>query len=161
VAPGTPHIVAAVMSGTTATHYLDSIADGSATISAPLGDNGDPVGLGIRSDLAQHMNGDIAEILLFSSALSDADRAAIDSYLSARYGLLLGLPPTLSILQGAPGSLELSWPTPSQPFVLESATDLSNPVWTTVANTVTDSGGVSSVTITADGQRAFYRLRKQ
>jgi hypothetical protein len=33
------------------------------------------------------LNGDIAEILIYSTALADADRTAVEAYLNAKWGV--------------------------------------------------------------------------
>jgi hypothetical protein len=156
------HILSVVMNGNQVTHYLDSVTNGSGTIIQPAIDNpGKSIGIGTREDFRPKMNGDFKEILLFTSAVSDADRAAIDSYLTSKYGILAGVAPRIVMTAGNAGSVILSWPTPSLNFVLESAADLNGSAWTTVPNTITSSNGTSSVTIAASGTQKFYRLRKQ
>lgn len=36
---------------------------------------------------AQHMNGDVVEFLVFTSALSDSDRAAVEAYLNSKWAI--------------------------------------------------------------------------
>jgi hypothetical protein len=49
-------------------------------------DGGLPLYIGARNDLkTANMKGQIAEILLFNTALSDADRAIVDNYLGIKY----------------------------------------------------------------------------
>jgi Concanavalin A-like lectin/glucanases superfamily len=156
------HILSVVMNGNQLTHYLDSLTNGTGTITQPGIDNpGKAIGIGTREDFRPKMNGDFKEILLFTSTVSDADRAAIDSYLTSKYGILVGSAPKIVMTAGTAGSVILSWPTPNLTFVLESATDLSGSAWTTVSSTITSSNGTNTVTIPASGTQKFYRLRKQ
>lgn len=157
---GVPHIVSAVMGGTGVAHYLDGLTNGTGTLSTVLGDNGDPVGIGTRNDGVTRMKGDVAEMLIFGSALSVADRLALDNYFGAKYGILVGSLPRISIVGNPGGTVLLSWPTPAQPFNLESATNIVAAPWATVTNSITSSGGTNSATINAIGNQQFFRLHK-
>ncbi len=163
VAPplGVPHIVSVVMGGTSVAHFLDGQANGTGTLAAALGDNGDNVGIGTRNDGVTKLKGDLAEIFIFGSALSATDRVAMDNYFGAKYGILAGTLPSISIANGTAGTVVLRWPTPAQPFALESATNVVAAPWATVTNSVSSSGGTNSVTLDVTGGQQFYRLHKQ
>jgi len=73
-----------------ATVYLDGLATASAALnSAAPGwrDGGEPVFIGTRQDhfSGDIMNGQIAEILLFNTALAGTDRTNVDNYLGLKY----------------------------------------------------------------------------
>ncbi|EEF61560.1 LamG-like jellyroll fold domain-containing protein [Pedosphaera parvula] len=156
------HILSVVMNGNQATHYLDGLTNGTGTITQVGGDNPTKViGIGTRDGFQPKMNGDFKEILLFTSAVSDADRAAIDSYLTSKYGILVGPVPKITLAATGGGSIVLSWPTPNLNFTLQSAADLSGSAWTTAPDAVTSSNGVSSVNISVTAAQKFYRLHKQ
>jgi hypothetical protein len=69
--------------------YLNGNANGSGAIRSVvqgLYDGGQPLWVGGRSDLQNgNMKGQIAEIMLFNTALSGADRTNVDNYLGAKY----------------------------------------------------------------------------
>ncbi len=156
---GTTHLLTVKMSGQNAVQYLDSQINAVGTLTAPIGDTGNPLGIGTRFDLRPKMNGNMQEILLFASALSDADRTALDSYLAAKYGVLLGPTPVISISRSG-NNVVLSWPTPNVNFVLETTSALGAS-WTTATNTVTSVNGTNSATINAATGNGFYRLHQQ
>lgn len=158
---GQPHVVYVRMSGTSVNHFLDGRPNGSGTLNTSLGDNGDAFGIGTRSDLGTRMKGDFAEILVFSSALADADRIAIDNYLGSKYGILTGpLPENITIKAiRVNNNIVLSWPVPAGNFILESTSNLGSS-WASVTNVITSTGGTNSVSINASAGRQFYRLRK-
>jgi hypothetical protein len=156
---GVPHLVSVVMEGAAVAHFLDGQTNGTGILSVATADNGNSLGIGTRSDGVTKMKGDVGEILLFDSALSAADRVALDNYFGSKYGLVVGVPPRISILASG-GTATLSWPTPTATLVLESAPDLSGSMWTRVQNIITSSGGTDSVTINAFATQQFYRLRK-
>lgn len=83
--PGVPHILSVVMQETNVNHFLDGAPNGSGVLSTTLGDTGAPLRIGSRNDLFQFMKGDLAEVLVFNSALSDADRKIVDDYLGLKY----------------------------------------------------------------------------
>jgi hypothetical protein len=160
--PGVPHILYAAMAGNNVAHFLDGVANGTGVITTAIADDSSKaLGIGTRDDFGTKMNGSFAELLIFGSALSDADRLAMDNYLSVKYGIAVGSLPRLSVASPSGGSFQLSWPTPSVPFALESATNLITPVWIPVSNVVASSGGTNSVTITETNNLQFFRLRKQ
>ena len=157
---GVPHVLSVVMGGTNVTHFLDGLTNGSGTLHTTMADGGTPLDIGTRGDFVGFMEGDIAEIFIFSAALSTADRLAIDNYLGAKYGILVVAPPMLSVAQ-AGSSVVLSWPTPSMNFVLESALALPASSWAAVTNSVVTANGVNSVTVNPTATQQFFRLQKQ
>lgn len=69
--------------------YLNGAPNGSGAIRSVVQgmyDGGQPLWVGGRSDLVNgNMKGQIAEIMLFNTALSDADRTNVDNYLGIKY----------------------------------------------------------------------------
>ena len=74
--------------------YLNGAVNGNGAIRGVTGnpsgiyDGGQPVWIGGRMDLQAanpKMRGQIAEIMLFNTALSDADRTIVDNYLGVKY----------------------------------------------------------------------------
>jgi hypothetical protein len=84
------------MAGTNLTHYLAAQATHNGPITATLGDADTPLRIGTRDDFVTKMKGDIAEILIYDSALSAADRTAVVDYLANKYNIL-NLPPAVSV----------------------------------------------------------------
>jgi hypothetical protein len=156
---GVPHVVYVTMNGTAVSHFLDGQTNGTGVLVTTLGDNGDSLYVGSRGDLFTKMKGDFAEIMIFGSALADADRVAIDAYLGAKYGIVVGALPAIVIGPSAGGNIPLSWPTSS--FFLESAPDLAGSNWTAITNGIVSAGGTSSFTVNAtSGGQQFFRLHK-
>src|SRR5262249_45258593 len=58
--------------------------------------------LGGPPEVRGFLDGDIAEVLVFDRALNDADRAAVDKYLAAKYGTVAPLPVPRSAAGGKP-----------------------------------------------------------
>ncbi len=85
-------IVGFDMAGTTLRHYLNGVANGDGQINAPLGDTGAPLWVGTRGDQFTRMKGDIAELIIYDSALSDTDRGTLFAYLASRYGIIIYVP---------------------------------------------------------------------
>jgi hypothetical protein len=91
-----------------ATVYLDGIATASAAVNsaAPgLRDGGEPIFIGTRQDhfASDIMNGQIAEILLFNTAIGAADRTNLDNYLGLKYfpfTITSDLPPSTTTSNG-------------------------------------------------------------
>src|SRR4029077_4599521 len=67
---GVQHVMSVAMQGTSVTHFLDGAANGTGTLSTTIADAGTPLRVGSRNDTLQFMKGDIAEALIFRSALS-------------------------------------------------------------------------------------------
>jgi hypothetical protein len=74
-APGTGawHHIAVTMSGTTVTHYLDGVANGSNTLSTPIADSGGSLYIGSRADLVTMFKGNMDDIRIYNRALSSSD----------------------------------------------------------------------------------------
>jgi hypothetical protein len=89
-------ILAFEMTGTNLNQYLNGFPVGSGHISATLGDAGTALRIGSRDDLVTKLKGDMAELLIYNTALSDSDRNTVFDYLKNKYGLQ-NLPPTASV----------------------------------------------------------------
>src|SRR5262245_58679333 len=69
------------------------------------------------------------------------------------------LPPPLSITFTASAQIEISWPSTSPAFVLESSEDLSS-LWSVVGEKPSRRDGTSSLSLSPHDGSRFYRLRK-
>lgn len=67
--------------------------------------------------------------------------------------------PPLSVTPGTGGTLVLSWPQGVGGYVLQQASSLTSGTWTTVSGTVTQTGTVNEMTVSASGGQTFYRLQ--
>ena len=82
--------------GTTCSHFLAGNVTSSGSISVPTADTGAPLLIGTRGDLFTKMKGEIAEILIYSRALTQAERTSVADYLAQKYGIV-NLLPTISL----------------------------------------------------------------
>jgi hypothetical protein len=137
------------MAGTTLTHYLDGRDIGSGEITATPVDVGTPLQIGTRADFVTRMKGDIAEILIYNKALSDADRDKATAYLTAKYFTQAQTPPRFTGVRKQGANLVFEWEGNAS---LEEAGEVNGP-WTAVNN------AVSPFATTPAAQRKFYRLR--
>jgi hypothetical protein len=159
VAAGQPHILSVTMQGTAVKHYLDTAPNGSGVINTTVDDAGTGFALGTRGDLFTKMNGEIHEILVFASALSDRERAEIDEYLARKYGAANPTGPELSVAVGG-GNVQLSW-TQTAGFVLQHNSNISNAAgWTEVTAPVVSANGVNTVSVIIGSGNDFFRLIK-
>ncbi len=94
-------VVGFTASGPDISEYLGYHETGSGTIAVTPGDAGLPLQIGRRMDGAVQMKGDIAEVLIYDHAVSEADRIQIANYLQAKWGItavqVANKPPTVSL----------------------------------------------------------------
>jgi len=147
-------IVGFDMAGTTLRHFLNGGVNGQGEITATPADTGAPLHIGTRGDQFTRMKGDIAEIVIYDSALSDADRATIFDYLSTRYGIPLAATPQLSIVAGDNGTVTLTWPPEVTGWSLESSSTLLPESWQPVLDVFDNTYSEA-----AAGTK-FFRLRQ-
>lgn len=102
-----------VISGNTVTHYINGQAAGSGDINVTPADGGMPLRIGTRDDLFTKFKGDMAELLIYDTALSGADLDSAITGLRQKYNILND-PPSVSITSPAnnavlgPGDFTLS-----------------------------------------------------
>jgi hypothetical protein len=154
------HVLSVVQRGTAVNHYLDTQANGSGIITAPMLDQGSDVGIGTRLDLATKMFGDMQEMLVFGAALSDEDRAAIDAYLSNKYKA--AAPADVKLIAALSGNnLSISWDASAAGFSLQGNANISNAAgWTDVTSPVVTSNGTNTVTVPIGSGNLYFRLFK-
>lgn len=85
------------------THYLHGDPNGQGPINVTIGDEGFPLKIGTRDDLGTWFKGEIAELLIYNAALSEADIATLNTYLENKYALE-NERPTVSITSPANNS---------------------------------------------------------
>jgi hypothetical protein len=88
---GIPQLLDVVMQGTAVTQRLNGRANGAGTISAAIGDTGEPLSIGMRDDGADFLTGDMAELIVIGSGVSSNDVAALENYLATKYNFPVGL----------------------------------------------------------------------
>ena len=80
-------IVSVVKNGTTAAAYLNGASQGSGTVPATMLSPTAALAVGNRASGLYGFNGQVAEVLVYNRALSDTERASIETTLSAKYGI--------------------------------------------------------------------------
>ena len=134
--------------GTTLHHYLNGEPNGEGQITAALADAGTPLLIGTRGDLFTKMKGDIAEIVIYNTALSDADRGKVVDYLGSKYALPVSAGgPQLAVSRSG-NNFTLSWPQDVTGFILEVTDKLAPATWTAVSDPLVVVGGNNTVTVT-------------
>lgn len=105
------------VAGDNIAHYFNNLVNGRGTIvlAQPAEDSGLPLRIGSRDDLVTQLTGDLAEVLLYDAALSDADRGLVLEYLRVKYALPFNQPPSVAITSpppdttvAAPGSVNMA-----------------------------------------------------
>jgi hypothetical protein len=94
--------------GATVTHFLNGATNGTGTSTAGTGDLDRPLYIGTRDDLFTKLQGELAELLIYDTALSPADLQSVQTYLATRYGLALAsqvnAAPTVALTAPAGGT---------------------------------------------------------
>ncbi len=116
-------------SGSAISQYIGYNVTGSGSIAQTPVDFGYPLRIGRRFDGGVQMNGDIAEILIYDHAVSDAERLQIVNYLNNKWGIgvvqLANVPPTPVILTPTNG---MSVSAPSTISFVAQVTDPDSPI---------------------------------
>src|SRR6185436_7650732 len=84
------------VAGETLTHYLNNQVNWGGPVTTNTADANTPLKIGTRGDLFTKLKGDMAELLIYSRALSSLERSNVFSYLQTKYNLL-NLPPSISL----------------------------------------------------------------
>ncbi|HTG43932.1 MAG TPA: Ig-like domain-containing protein, partial [Verrucomicrobiae bacterium] len=78
--------------GTTLTHYLNGATNGVGEITVTPVDAGTNLKIGSREDLFTKLKGDMAELLIYDQALTDAQTTTAINYLRTKYGIVNAAP---------------------------------------------------------------------
>src|ERR1019366_5126152 len=119
------------VNGAAITHYLGYNINGGLTLpgTVTVGDAGYPMRIGRRQDNGVFGNHDIAEILIYDHAVSDAERLQIVNYLNNKWGISVvqpaNVPPTAKILTPTNG---MSFSAPSTISIVAQLTDPDSPI---------------------------------
>jgi hypothetical protein len=84
------------VAGETLTHYFNGQANGSGPVNTNTADVNTNLKIGTRNDQFTRLKGDIAEILIYSRALSPTERSSAFNYLQTKYNLL-NSPPSITL----------------------------------------------------------------
>jgi hypothetical protein len=127
--------------GTVVTHFLNGNPTGGGNITIPLEDAGTDLIVGSRADFVTQMKGDIAELLIFNTAVAGLDQTAVAEYLAAKYGIPIfqsaNKPPAVSLTEPLTGG---RFQAPTNISIKASATDAD--------------GSIVSLDLYINGQRA-------
>jgi len=142
------------MTATSFRHFLNGELNGEGEILATIADTGAPLHIGTRGDQFTRLKGDLAELIIYDSALSEDDRNQVFDYLNARYLTPPSPAPALTITASPAGSVTLSWPANTIGWILESSATLLPQSWTPVPG-VAGNSVVEPLEL-----RKYYRLRQ-
>lgn len=121
---------------------------------------GGDIALGVAADPAG--NAVIAGYFSGPSALGNVgttSTGAEDAFLT-RFNAFAGDAPPPLLARPGGGQLRLSWPTGSPSFILQTATNLLNPVWVDAVGSLTIETNELVMTNAPGPVNRFYRLRK-
>jgi hypothetical protein len=140
--------------------YVDGGLQGTATGGTQSLSSPAQLVLGAQQTLLNYLTGDIAEVKIYSSALSDSDRVAEENALSCKYGLGAGAPPAAPLgFSGNPGNRQifLSWlATPGATGYKVNWSLNSNGPYTQVIGNLTTNTFVHTNAVS--GQTNYYKV---
>jgi hypothetical protein len=153
---GEPHLFTFKRTGASGTLalYADGVPAGAAAGGTQSLTSADRLVLGAQQTLIYFLTGDIAEVKIYNSALSDADRTAQEIDLERKYGII----PALTVT--ATGNvLALTWPDWAVNWQLWSSTNFLLPsAWSQVTNAAQNADGKQTVLLPLDTTCRFFRL---
>jgi hypothetical protein len=162
-AAGLAAVLAARAGGGTLNQAVNLVESAPTTIgSAAVADAGVDLNIGQGSASNTGLYGNMAELIIYSNRLSNAEFVQANAYLASRYGLTLaafaqpGLgAPTISVSKSG-NNIILSWPVNFTGFTLESKSSLNAVSWTPIVTNPPNN----QVILPASTGTQFFRLRK-
>lgn len=156
LAAGEYAIVGFDVAGPLVHHYLNGGLNGEGSISAGPVDAGKPLQIGTRDDQGTRLRGSLAELIIYNSVLSAADRSAVLAYLSDKYGIPVEAgPPSLAAARSG-GNVTISWPAAVTGYTLETTDRIPGGNWQPVPGVANNS-----VTVPIGPGAAYFRLVQQ
>jgi hypothetical protein len=113
---GNAHVFSARANSSGGAVRIDGI-EGGTSLANILSSNSGALQLGVRSDGTYYFNGDIAEVILYNTVLSETDRSTVEHYLADRYGITTGALPvelTSFTTSTANKKVTLNWQTATE-----------------------------------------------
>jgi hypothetical protein len=156
-AVGVPHLLDVTMTGTNVTHRLDGQFNGSGLMSINSVDTGNPLYIGTRADGANHLTGDLSELIVIGSALTTNDVVSLEKYLKTIHTIFSSSPTNIVVSESG-GQVTLSWPLDHLGWQLQS-----NSIGLTATGawfTVSGSTSTNTMVVTPDLTQTniFYRM---
>jgi hypothetical protein len=144
--------------GSMMSQYLDGLMDGAPQpgIGATPLDGGGPTYIGTRGDFYSYLRANVAELMIFNTAVAGTNLDAVRQYLAIKYGLVLvaaETAPSLNMAGQSNGQFVISWPLSYTGYTLQSISNLSLTNWGSVPGVTNNQ-----VIITPLGTEQFYRL---
>jgi hypothetical protein len=157
LAPGEFAIVGFDTAGSTLRHWLNGEPNGEGSIDGPFADAAKPLRIGSRDTGDALLRGNLAELILYNTSLSDADRSSVIAYLAAKYAIGdVPQPPRLTATRSTDGSrITLSWPTNTAGYILQSTDRIPDGAWQPVPDTADNTA-----TIPIGPGPAYFRLAR-
>lgn len=155
--PGEFYILGFEHDGEIARHYFNGEVSAEGPLWVELVDEGNPLIIGSRSDGVTRLFGDLAELVIYNTVLSDAGRMAVIDYLAEKYDILVTHTPTEAPVLSfsvSGSTITLSWPAEVLGWRLQQSHTLAPGSWFDVPNVVNNS-----VTLPVEGA-AFFRLSR-
>jgi hypothetical protein len=155
---GRPHLLVfkRVESSGLVSLYVDGTLGGTTTGGTQSLTSPSVLVLGAQKTLLYFLTGDIAEVKIYNSALSDNDRVALQNSLAAKWGISgLAAPAVLTAAPGN-GSVTLNWSVAANAsgYLLQRATNIGGP-FTIVA---TPSASPFTDTHVTNGTTYYYQI---
>jgi len=156
-AVGVPHILDVTMTGTNVTHRLDGRFNGGGLMSINSVDTGNPLYIGTRADGANHLTGDLSELIVIGSALTTNDLVSLEKHISAGH-TIFNSSPTNIVVSESGGQVTLSWPLDHIGWQLQSNSIglTATGAWFTVSGSTSTNAMVVSPDVTQTN--IFYRM---
>jgi hypothetical protein len=115
--------------------------------------------LGAQQTMLNYFTGDIAEVKIFNSALSDNDRVSQENDLIYKWGIRALPSLALTGVNAGANSFIINWPATANGWGLYFATNLAPPViWSPVTNQFGSNAEQFNVTLPFDLSAKFFRL---
>ena len=162
LSPGVPAAAGATIGSALMSFYLNGQPSGTRAFGSGADDAGNPLVIGALDNLTSMFTGNMSSLLIYNKVLEGSDLQLANAYIAAKSGVAMvavtqPLNVSLAITRLSGSTVQISWPTSTSGWILQSVASLGGTNWTPVVTNPPNN----TVVVGATNVTRYFRLQSQ